>query len=146
MRRTGSAPRSFWPLAAILLAFLTPAHAGTTEGEAWYRERIALPPEAVFEAVLLDVSRADAAGQDLARSRLEPAGHPPFRFKVDYDDEAGRPGAAIPCAPPSRSAAVPTFPRTAITPRSMAISQLAAIMHCLSALSENPAHFSGAEL
>jgi hypothetical protein len=25
-------------------------------------------------------------------------------------------------------------------------SKLAAIMHCLSALSENPAHFSGAEL
>lgn len=30
--------------------------------EAWYRERIAPPPEAVIEAVLLDISRVDAGG------------------------------------------------------------------------------------
>lgn len=82
---------SFRALALIVLAFCVPARAGTLRGEAWYRERIALPPEAVFEAVLLDVSRADAAAI-LGRARLEPAGNPPFRFEIDYDAAAIRRG------------------------------------------------------
>lgn len=64
----------FCALALIALAFCLPARAGTLRGEAWYRERIALPPAAVFEAALLDVSRADAAGEALGRARREPAG------------------------------------------------------------------------
>jgi putative lipoprotein len=55
------------------------------KGVAMYRERVALPPEAVFEATLEDVSRADAPSQVLGRARIEPAGQPPFRFSIKYD-------------------------------------------------------------
>lgn len=79
-------------VAAIFFVLCVPAFAGTLRGEAWHRERIALPPEAVFEALLLDVSRADASAEVVGRARLEPAGHPPFRFEIDYDDGAIRPG------------------------------------------------------
>ena len=45
----------------------------------------ALPPDAVFEATLQDVSRADAAAEVLGRARLDPAGQSPFRFEIPYD-------------------------------------------------------------
>jgi uncharacterized lipoprotein YbaY len=68
------------------------AAAGTLKGTASYRERIALPPGAVFEAELQDVSRADAPATVLGRSTLDPAGQPPFRFEIAYDAAAVRPG------------------------------------------------------
>jgi uncharacterized lipoprotein YbaY/uncharacterized lipoprotein NlpE involved in copper resistance len=77
-------------LAAVACAAAT---AGTITGSATYRERIALPPNAVFEAELQDVSRADAPAVVLGRARLDPAGLPPFRFEIPYDDAAIRPGA-----------------------------------------------------
>ncbi|MGD9658241.1 MAG: YbaY family lipoprotein [Methylocystis sp.] len=83
---------SFCVLALVVLSFCVPARAGTLRGEAWYRERIALPPEAVFEAVLLDVSCVDASAEVLGRARVEPAGNPPFRFEIDYDAAAIRRG------------------------------------------------------
>lgn len=73
-------------------AFSSLAMAGTVQGVAAYRERIALPPDAVFEAVLQDVSRADAPAQVLGRARLAPAGQPPFKFEISYDDGAVKPG------------------------------------------------------
>lgn len=78
--------------AALLFLFGVAAPAATLRGEAFYRERIALPPDAVFEAVIQDVSRADAPAEVLGRSRLDPAGQPPFRFEIAYDDAARRPG------------------------------------------------------
>jgi uncharacterized lipoprotein YbaY len=66
--------------------------AGTLEGTAAYRERIALPPDAVFEAVLQDISRADAPAKVLGRAIIDPAGQPPFRFEIAYDDAAVQPG------------------------------------------------------
>jgi uncharacterized lipoprotein YbaY/heat shock protein HslJ/uncharacterized lipoprotein NlpE involved in copper resistance len=62
--------------------------AGTLQGTAIYRERIALPPDAVFEAELQDVSKADAPALVLGRARLDPAGQSPFRFEIAYDDGA----------------------------------------------------------
>lgn len=57
----------------------------SVSGSAAYRERMVLPPGAVFEAVLEDVSRADAAAEVLGSVRLvEPAG-PPFDFQIEYD-------------------------------------------------------------
>ena len=47
-------------LAPLTWAVCTPVLAGTLQGTALYRERVALPPDAVFEAVLEDVSPADA--------------------------------------------------------------------------------------
>lgn len=61
-------------------------------GTATYRERIALPPDASFEATLEDVSQADAAAIVLGTARLEPAGQPPFRFTIEYDPSKLEPG------------------------------------------------------
>jgi uncharacterized lipoprotein YbaY/uncharacterized lipoprotein NlpE involved in copper resistance len=74
-------------LIGLLAIFaVTVAGAGTLTGIATYRERIALPPDAVFEATLHDVARPDAPAAPLGRARLDPAGQPPFRFAISYDD------------------------------------------------------------
>ena len=57
----------------------------TVTGEATYRERIALPPNAVFEAVLEDISRKDIPADVIARMHVENPGQPPFRFSIVYD-------------------------------------------------------------
>jgi uncharacterized lipoprotein YbaY/uncharacterized lipoprotein NlpE involved in copper resistance len=82
------------PLAGVILAAAAAGSAwsGTLQGTAAYRERIALPPDAVFEATLQDISRADAPATVIDRVRIEPAGQPPFRFELAYDDAAIKPG------------------------------------------------------
>jgi uncharacterized lipoprotein YbaY len=60
------------------------ATAATVSGVASYRERMALPADATFEATLQDVSRADAPADVIAQTRLDPAGQPPFRFEIKY--------------------------------------------------------------
>lgn len=67
------------------------AAAETVSGTASYRERIALPPEAVFEVVLEDVSRADAPAETLAGARIAGPGNPPIAFRFDYDPATLRP-------------------------------------------------------
>ncbi len=79
--------------ALTLLFIAAPALAGTLQGTASYRERMMLPPDAVFEAQLQDISRADAPATVLGRARLDPAGQPPFRFEIAYDDTAVKPGS-----------------------------------------------------
>jgi copper homeostasis protein (lipoprotein) len=79
-------------LGALAWAAGTPVWAGTLEGTATYRERIALPPDAVFEAVLQDISRADAPAKMLGRATINPTGQPPLRFAIAYDDAAVQPG------------------------------------------------------
>lgn len=54
-------------------------------GTATYRERIALPPGAVFEATLQDVSKADAAATVIGSVKLDRPAQPPFRFAIPYD-------------------------------------------------------------
>jgi putative lipoprotein len=54
-------------------------------GTASYRERIALPPNAVFEAILKEASRADAPAVEIARTRIESPGQPPIAFSIAYD-------------------------------------------------------------
>ena len=71
-------------LAALALA--VPGHAGRLSGTAAYRERVALPPDAVFEAVLIDTAIADVPARELGRVRLQPAGQPPFSFSIPYRD------------------------------------------------------------
>ena len=53
-------------------------------GPAMYRERIALPPNAIFEASLADVSRADARAEELGRVQIE-SPRVPIRFEIPYD-------------------------------------------------------------
>jgi len=64
-----------------------PAAAGPAaiEGTATYRERIALPPGAEFEAVLQDVSRADAPALEIGRATIAGTPTPPIRFTIPYD-------------------------------------------------------------
>ncbi len=58
---------------------------GTVTGSAMYRERIALPPTAVFEATLQDTSLADAPAKTIGFTKHDHAGNPPFRFTITYD-------------------------------------------------------------
>jgi copper homeostasis protein (lipoprotein) len=87
--------RGFFPWLLILLAFCAEdvTAAATVQGTASYRERIALPADAVFEAELQDISRADAAAIVLGRYRQEPAGQPPFDFEIAYDAASVTPGS-----------------------------------------------------
>ena len=57
-------------------------------GTATYRERIALPPEAVFDATLEEVSQADAPPVVLGRARVRRPRTSPIRFEIPFD--AGR--------------------------------------------------------
>ena len=74
-------------LALLLLALAScaPAAAATVTGTATYRERIALPPDARFEAVILDTARADAPGRVLARTVVDHPGQPPIAFSLSAD-------------------------------------------------------------
>ncbi|MCX5957756.1 MAG: YbaY family lipoprotein [Cyanobacteria bacterium] len=83
-RATATAAAAAAGLVALVMPL--PAHAGSLSGTAAYRERIALPPDAVFEAVLIDTAIADAPARELGRVRLQPAGQPPFRFTIPYRD------------------------------------------------------------
>ncbi len=55
-------------------------------GQVAYRPRIALPPDAVIEVELQDISRADAPARVLGRQRIETGGQQvPIPFAVEYD-------------------------------------------------------------
>ncbi len=81
-----------WPAAvassvvASSLVMTAPAMAGTVSGTATIRERIALPPDAVFEVVIEDYARADAPATVIGRQRIAPSGQPPFRFSIPYKE------------------------------------------------------------
>jgi copper homeostasis protein (lipoprotein) len=72
--------------AAIVLVAQTPVSAQSEriKGTATYRERLALPGDAVFEATLEDVSKADVPADVIGRARIERPGNPPIRFEIDY--------------------------------------------------------------
>jgi putative lipoprotein len=75
-------------LAAALLVLAAPAGAAqdaVVSGTAAYRERIALPPGAVLEVELRDISRADAPAPLIAATRVETAGQVPIPFVLRYD-------------------------------------------------------------
>jgi len=54
-------------------------------GTATYRERIALPAGAVFDATLEDVSRADTAATVIGKARIEHPTTSPIAFEISYD-------------------------------------------------------------
>lgn len=60
-------------------------------GEAFYRERIAMPPNAQVDILLEDISRADAPATIIGSQTLSNAGQPPYAFSIDY-----RPSDLIP--------------------------------------------------
>lgn len=61
---------------------------GMISGTVSYRERIALPPDATVEVVLLDVSRMDVAATTIAEQTIEPSGQVPIHFELVYDTAA----------------------------------------------------------
>jgi len=63
-------------------------------GTATYRERIALPPGATFEATLEDVSRSDAPGEIIGRTRTR-IDQVPVDFAIRYDARRLRPRASF---------------------------------------------------
>jgi putative lipoprotein len=79
---------TFGMIAMAWLAGHAAFAASAITGSASYRERIALPPAAVFEATLEDISRADAPATVLGRTRIESPGNPPIRFSIDFDPAA----------------------------------------------------------
>lgn len=81
----------FRPLATLVSLIVaamfgvSTAAADNLSGTALIRERMALPPGVVFEAVIEDVARAGAPATVLGRTVIESAGQPPFDFTIDYD-------------------------------------------------------------
>ena len=57
----------------------------TIEGSVWYRERMALPPNAEIHIFLEDVARMDVPSQVIATTSLVPEGGPPWDFSLGYD-------------------------------------------------------------
>ena len=72
-------------LLVLCAAVASTQETATVTGAATYRERIALPQNAVFEATLEDVSRAGAASTVIGQTRIEKPGQPPFQFSIQYD-------------------------------------------------------------
>ena len=59
---------------------------GRVTGTVTYLQRIALPPDAVIEVKLLDVSRADVQAVTIAEDVIRPAGRQvPIEFELRYD-------------------------------------------------------------
>lgn len=65
--------------------------AGTLTGSVSYRERIALPPDAVVKVQIADVAKQDAPSRTIAETRIETQGRQvPIAFTLTYP--ADRPG------------------------------------------------------
>ena len=69
----------------VLLIAQPVAGAAQVKGTAAYRERIALTPDAVFEAMLEDVSKADAPAVVVGSVRIDKPGQVPIRFEIPFD-------------------------------------------------------------
>ncbi len=64
----------------------TPQSANTVTGTVFYRQRIALPPNAVIKVVIEDVSYPDAPPVSIAEQEIAPSGKQvPIAFAVRYD-------------------------------------------------------------
>jgi putative lipoprotein len=81
-------------LAALLMAGCSTSNVAPPGGGAGarvtgtvaYRERIALPPDAVIKLQLVDVSRADAPAVVIGEQVFEAGGRQvPFAFEIPYD-------------------------------------------------------------
>jgi len=77
----------FVPLVVGILAVpeLSVASEKIVRGEVVYRERIALPPNAVLSVQLADVSLADAPAAIIGKQKVKPAGQVPISFEIKFD-------------------------------------------------------------
>ena len=75
----------FWGLLGLAgCATRPPEPDAVVTGVALSRERVVFPPEAVFEATLLDVTQPDQPPVVLGRQRRAPAGQPPYALRIPY--------------------------------------------------------------
>jgi uncharacterized lipoprotein YbaY len=73
-------------------------------GAVTYLVRSALPPTAVIEVVLQDVSKADAPAETISSQRIEANGKQvPFPYVLKYDAAKIDPRIILRCAQPSRT-------------------------------------------
>jgi len=96
MTHTGSLPHGLLGVVLVLAGCasvpVVPASGGgaatgQVTGSVTYRERIALPPTAVVQVSLVDVSRADAPAVLITEQVIRPAGRQvPFEFALAYDE------------------------------------------------------------
>ena len=86
----GLAPLAF---AGLLVPGAFAAEEVAVAGEVSYRERIALPANAVLTVRLMDVSLADAPEAVVAEQTVDPAGQVPIRFELKLDPAVVQPGA-----------------------------------------------------
>ena len=78
-----------WMVAGCGAYHGTPPSRAAVTGSVTYRERSALPPDAVVRVQLSDVSRQDAAAIPVAQATLTPAGRQvPLPFELRYDPTA----------------------------------------------------------
>jgi putative lipoprotein len=77
-------------IVALACAGCAASAAGSLSGTAIYRERMALPPGAVFEAILEEVPRANAPVNVVATTEVK-SSRTPISFVLAYDDQAIRP-------------------------------------------------------
>lgn len=78
--------------AALLPAWPALAETRSLRGRVFYRERIALPPRAVLEVRLLDVSLADAPSKTIAVTRVKTRQRMPIPYRLRYDENRIRRG------------------------------------------------------
>jgi putative lipoprotein len=79
-------------LALGLAACASSAGPGRLTGSVSYRERIALPPGAIVNVALLDVSLVGTPARVIAQQEIRPAGQVPIPFVLEYDRAAIDPG------------------------------------------------------
>ncbi|MER2536371.1 MAG: YbaY family lipoprotein, partial [Rhizobiaceae bacterium] len=78
-------------VSGLLMPTIGLAEEKKVSGEASYRERIALPPNAVLTVQLADVSLADAPAGIVAVQTISPAGQVPISFELSFDTAAIQP-------------------------------------------------------
>ncbi len=69
-----------------------PSEVKSISGTVFYRERILLPPGAVVEVILEDVSRQDVAATEITTARIIVEQGPPWQFELLYDASLIKPG------------------------------------------------------
>ena len=69
----------------LVMGLVACTEAATVTGIAYYRERIALPPDAVFEAVLSNSSIADVVVVPIGQIKIENMPGIPIEFAIPYD-------------------------------------------------------------
>jgi putative lipoprotein len=74
-----------WALASMW--GVMPAAAGVLSGEVFYRERVALPPNAVLEISLVDVTRPGGLGELVASMQVRPNRQVPIPFEIRYGND-----------------------------------------------------------